>query len=103
DEDGVLVLSEFAGAAAELAEALHVNPYDVERTSEVYHHALTLPAEERHARMVGLRRRVVAYDVDHWARSFLDALEAASGARERAATKPATPPVVDKPPPVTQP
>src|SRR4029077_7012723 len=74
DEDGVLVLSELAGAAAELAEALHVNPYDVDRTSEVYYHALTLPAEERHARMVGLRRRVTAYDVDHWVRTFLDAL-----------------------------
>src|SRR5947207_1652048 len=37
DEDGVLVLSEFAGAAAELAEALHVNPYDVDRTSEIYY------------------------------------------------------------------
>jgi trehalose 6-phosphate synthase/phosphatase len=53
DEDGVLVLSEFAGAAAELAEALHVNPYDVDRTSEIYYHALTLHEEERRARMLG--------------------------------------------------
>ncbi len=89
DEDGVLVLSEFAGASAELAEALHVNPYDVDRTSEVYHHALTLPAEERKARMVGLRRRVTAYDVDHWTRSFLGALEA-TGVAASAATPPAT-------------
>src|SRR6266516_2968377 len=77
DEDGVLVLSEVAGAAAELAEALHVNPYDVDRTSEIYYHALTLPAEERRARMLGLRRRVTTYAVEHWVRSFLGALEAA--------------------------
>src|SRR4029077_7576808 len=70
DEDGVLVLSEFAGAAAELAEALHVNPYDVDRTSETYYHALTLPVDERRARMLGLRRRVTTYDVEHWVRSF---------------------------------
>src|SRR5207244_7573848 len=87
DEDGVLVLSEFAGAAAELAEALHVNPYDVDRTSEIYYHALRLPAEERRAGMVGLRRRVTTYGVEHWVRSFLGALEEA-GARELAASPP---------------
>ena len=97
DEDGALVLSEFAGAAAELAEALHVNPYDVDRTAEIYYHALTLSAEERRARMIGLRRRVTTYDVEHWARSFLGALEAANGAGELAASAPgppATPPAV---------
>ena len=97
DEDGVLVLSEFAGASAELAEALQVNPYDVDRTSEIYYNALTLPVEERRARMLGLRRRVVAYDVGHWVRSFLGSLETASGGSEHAgATLPpaATPPAV---------
>src|SRR3989442_5841828 len=99
DEDGVLVLSEFAGAAAELAEALHVNPYDVDRTSETYYHALTLPADERRARMLGLRRRVTTYDVEHWVRSFLGALEAVDRAGERAAPAPATvPPPVGDPP-----
>jgi trehalose 6-phosphate synthase/phosphatase len=75
DGDGVLVLSELAGAAAELAEAVLVNPYDVERTAEAIHHALTMPADERHARMRALRKRVLRYDVHHWARSFLAALE----------------------------
>ena len=98
DEDGVLVLSEFAGASAELAEALQVNPYDVDRTSEIYYHALTLPAEERRARMLGLRRRVTTYDVEHWVRSFLGALEAVDCAGERPAPPPATTPpaVVDR-------
>jgi trehalose 6-phosphate synthase/phosphatase len=79
DEDGVLVLSEFAGAAAELAEAVLVNPYDVEATAEAMHRALTMPADERQTRMVHLRARVARHDVHWWARTFLGALEAADG------------------------
>jgi trehalose 6-phosphate synthase/phosphatase len=78
DENGVLVLSEFAGVASEFAEALQLNPYDVDHAAEVYARALTLPAGERRARMRALRRRVFTYDVHHWARSFVQALEAAS-------------------------
>jgi hypothetical protein len=62
DEDGVLVLSEFAGAAAELSEALLVNPYDIEETSEVFYRALTMPPDERHTRMAIRRQRVMTYD-----------------------------------------
>jgi trehalose 6-phosphate synthase/phosphatase len=75
DGDGVLVLSEFAGAAAELSEALLVNPYDVERTSRTLHRALTMPADERRTRMAILRHRVMTYDVHRWARSFVACLE----------------------------
>jgi len=75
DGDGVLVLSEFAGAAWELPEALRVNPYDVEGAAEVYYRALTMPAEERHARLAPLRTRVQAFDVHRWVASFLDQLE----------------------------
>ena len=75
DENGVLVLSEFAGAASELAEALLVNPYDVEQTAEAYHAALTMPADERRTCMKTLRHRVFSYDVHRWARSFLARLE----------------------------
>ncbi len=74
DEQGVLLLSEFAGAAAELAEALHVNPYDVDRVAQLIKKALNMPAEEQGARMRALRRRVQAYDVHRWARTFLDEL-----------------------------
>ena len=82
DDDGVLVLSEFAGAAAELAEAVLVNPYDVDRTAEAVHRALTLPVSERRTRMQGLRKRVSRYDVHRWVESFLAALEEASAYRE---------------------
>jgi trehalose 6-phosphate synthase/phosphatase len=85
DGDGVLVLSEFAGAAAELAEAVLVNPYDVDRTAEAVFRALTLPHGERRARMHALRERVSRYDVHHWVRSLLAGLEEACAHRERPA------------------
>ncbi|WP_243338724.1 bifunctional alpha,alpha-trehalose-phosphate synthase (UDP-forming)/trehalose-phosphatase [Anaeromyxobacter soli] len=75
DGDGVLVLSELAGAAAELAEALLVNPYDVQQTAAAFHRALTLPEEERRTRMAALRQRVFGYDVHAWTRAFLARLE----------------------------
>lgn len=84
DEDGVLVLSELAGAAGELAEAIHVNPYDVAGTAEGLARALALPAEERRARMRAMRERVFTWDVARWADRFLRALDAEappSGAR----------------------
>jgi trehalose 6-phosphate synthase/phosphatase len=84
DDDGVLVLSEFAGAAAELSEALFVNPYDVERTAEAIQRALEMPREERRTRMLTLRERVTAWDVHRWARAFVDALERAPGPTEAA-------------------
>ncbi len=80
DGDGVLVLSEFTGAAAELAEALHVNPYDLAGTAAACQRALEMPEDERRTRMAALRRRVVAFDVDRWARTFLERLEAAGAA-----------------------
>jgi trehalose 6-phosphate synthase/phosphatase len=81
--DGVLVLSEFAGAAAEMAEAVVVNPYDVESLADAYQRALTIPEDERRFRMQALRARVVSNDVKKWVRSFLDSLEGVASA-ERA-------------------
>src|SRR5215213_3676267 len=75
DGDGVLILSEFAGASWELPEAIVVNPYDVEASAESYYRALSMPAEERRARLSPLRARVEAYDVHRWAASFLEQLE----------------------------
>ena len=75
DGDGVLVLSEFAGASWELSEAIQVNPYDVEGTAESYYRALTMSPDERRTRLVPLRARVETYDVHRWAASFLEQLE----------------------------
>jgi trehalose 6-phosphate synthase/phosphatase len=75
NDDGVLILSEFAGAAAELAGAMMVNPYDVDAVSKTLDQALNMPAEERRTRMQALRRRVHEYDIHRWATDFLQRLE----------------------------
>jgi trehalose-6-phosphate synthase len=72
--DGVLVLSEFAGAAAQLGcGALIVNPYNREATARVLHRALRMKPTERAARMSALRSEVQAHDVFWWSDSFLAA------------------------------
>lgn len=74
DDGGALVLSEFAGAADELAGAIRVNPYDVDGTAAAIHRAITMPDAERRARMRLLRERVRTHDVVRWADDFLAAL-----------------------------
>jgi trehalose 6-phosphate synthase/phosphatase len=71
DDDGVLVLSEFAGASAELHGAMKVNPYDVDGVADTIRRALSMPAEERQVRMRSLRRRVSVHDVHRWADGFV--------------------------------
>jgi trehalose 6-phosphate synthase/phosphatase len=77
DEDGVLVLSQFAGAACELADAITVNPHDIDEVADAVKVALAMPREERQARMASMRQRVFAYDVHRWAESFMDELRRA--------------------------
>ncbi|NUO63487.1 MAG: hypothetical protein HOQ11_05370 [Gemmatimonadaceae bacterium] len=76
DEDGVLVLSEFAGAAEELRDAVLVNPYDVDSVADCIHEALVMPDPERRRRMRALRAQVMEHDVHAWAEGFLGALAA---------------------------
>lgn len=74
DEPGSLVLSEFAGAAAQLHEhAFIVNPYDVEGTARAIREALAMGADERRARMDAMRENIAREDVFWWTRRFLDA------------------------------
>ena len=75
DEDGVLVLSAMAGAAAELREALIINPYDVEGFTSTIDRALSLSYEERSLRMRALRRAVAGRNVFSWASDILEGLE----------------------------
>lgn len=75
DEDGVLILSEFAGAASELSGALLVNPYDIDGVAATLRHALEMPEGERSERMRGMRQRVRDHDVHRWARDFQNALK----------------------------
>jgi trehalose 6-phosphate synthase/phosphatase len=75
--DGVLVLSEFAGAAAEMGEALLINPFDEERTASTIKRALALDEQERRMRMRTLHRRVLRNNVFRWGERFLAALQEA--------------------------
>jgi trehalose 6-phosphate synthase/phosphatase len=68
---GLLVLSEFAGAAEELFNAMLVNPYDSAAVAGILNEALDLPAESRRQRTSPMRDRVMRYDAGHWARSFI--------------------------------
>jgi trehalose 6-phosphate synthase len=74
--DGVLVLSEFAGAARELSDALIVNPYDVEQFAEAIRYGLEMDADERRARMQRLTRQVEEHNIYRWAARFLTQLAA---------------------------
>jgi trehalose 6-phosphate synthase/phosphatase len=73
DEQGVVIVSEFAGAAAELRHgALVVNPNDLAGVAEAIHQACVMPVEEKRARMKLLRDVVRTYNVQGWAESFLE-------------------------------
>jgi trehalose 6-phosphate synthase len=74
-ESGVLFLSEFAGAAAQLQKvgAILVNPYDTEGTAKAIHRAFYMDTRERHSRMVKLRDSVRRNNIYWWVDSFLQA------------------------------
>jgi trehalose 6-phosphate synthase len=78
DLTGKLVLSEFAGAAAELRGAFMVNPHDLDGIKESISLALKAAPDEVRARMLRMRRKVFRRDVSDWAQSFLSALASGS-------------------------
>ena len=80
--DGVLVLSENAGAHDELGDfALSVNPFDVAGQARAIHLGLEMGAEERHHRIEGIRARVREHDLSAWLEQELRALEGAASLR----------------------
>jgi trehalose 6-phosphate synthase len=82
DEQGVLILSQFTGAATELAEALVVNPYNIDQSAAAMHLALTMPGTEQRARMRSLRGIVQEFNVYRWAgRMLMDAARMRQRAR----------------------
>ncbi len=76
--DGALILSEFAGAADELTQALLVNPHDIEGLKEAYVRAINMSPAEQRRRMRSLRKKVLENDVANWANAFLAALDNAA-------------------------
>ena len=70
----MLILSRFAGAAAECKPALLVNPYDSESVGNAIARALTMSPEERRQRHTLLMRTLLVNDIDHWVDDYLEAL-----------------------------
>src|SRR6266550_4273223 len=81
--DGGQVLSEVAGAAAEMGEALLINPFDEERTASTVERALALDEDERRQRMKTLHARVLRNNVFRWGDRFLTSLHEAVSERGR--------------------
>ncbi len=74
EHDGVLILSEFAGAAPQFKkEALIVNPYDIEGVAAAIYQAYKMLPDERAARMKKMRKRIKKYDIYYWLQSFINA------------------------------
>ncbi len=69
--DGVLILSEFAGAAVELGEALLVNPYSISQMDDAIDRALDMPVQQQQRRMLRMQEHVQRYDIGHWTRHVL--------------------------------
>ena len=82
DEQGVLILSQFTGAATELPEALLVNPYNIDQCAAALHLALTMPPTEQRARMRSMRGIVQEFNIYRWAgRMLMDAARMRQRAR----------------------
>jgi trehalose 6-phosphate synthase len=75
DDTGALVLSEFAGAAAELEDAFLVNPHDVDGLKDTLLHAMEADPADLAARMTAMRAHITAHDIHAWARAYLTALD----------------------------
>jgi len=72
---GTLILSEMAGAAQELGEAIIVNPNNKEKVAQAIKRALEMPEEEQRERMTKMQERIRRYDINAWARDFLERLD----------------------------
>lgn len=75
EQDGVLVLSEMAGASKELGEALTINPFNFEEIADTLKQAIEMPLNEQKRRMKSLQKRISRYTVERWAEEFMTALE----------------------------
>ena len=73
--DGVLILSEMAGASKELYEALMVNPFDLNQMAESILTAINMPVEEQKKRNLSMQKRLRRYSVKLWANEFMKALK----------------------------
>ena len=73
--DGVLILSEMAGASKELFESIQINPFDLNNMSESIYKALTMSKEEQIKRNLSMQNRIKRYNVELWSNEFINALK----------------------------
>lgn len=95
-DKGVLILSELAGAANEMGEAILVNPMDKEEVAQSIYAALTMPAEAQKQKIQMLQKRLRDYSVAHWVNDFLKQLDEAKEHQLTQRTKHATPSIVEE-------
>lgn len=74
DKKGVLILSEMAGAAKELSDAILINPFDNHRFVDAIYKALTMSAQEQKSRLDKMQVTLKKYNIHHWVRIFMDSL-----------------------------
>ncbi len=75
DNDGVLILSEMAGASKELYEAILVNPFDLDSMADSIYKALNMTLKEQEKRNLSMQKRIKTYNVKFWAQEFINSLE----------------------------
>jgi trehalose 6-phosphate synthase/phosphatase len=96
DQTGVLILSEMAGAAKELTEALIINPFNINETAEAIKDALSLPLEEQKRRMEEMQSLLKNYDVKKWTKVFLKKLSSVNEKQKELSMKIFTPSIQEK-------
>ena len=74
ENDGVLILSRFAGASLDLTGALIINPYDIENSAIAIRNALEMSISEQESRMMQMRETIVGNNIYYWASSLLRAM-----------------------------
>lgn len=87
DRKGVLVLSETAGSARELGEAISVNPNNIDQIAEAIREALEMPVSEQQEKNERMHRRLKRYDIHYWAQDFMEKLDAASALQSSLSVK----------------
>ena len=83
DKTGVLILSEMTGASQEMSETLLINPNNYEEVADTLKHALEMPAEEQIERNKALQKRLKRYNVERWAKDFMETLEETTKDKEQ--------------------
>ncbi|MQY78740.1 MAG: bifunctional alpha,alpha-trehalose-phosphate synthase (UDP-forming)/trehalose-phosphatase, partial [Bacteroidetes bacterium] len=96
DRKGVLILSEMAGAAKEMSEALIVNPHNTEEIADAIKEALLMPENEQIERNTVLQNRLKRYNIEKWAKDYLNSLEGVGKLREKYYAKKITDAIEEK-------